>query len=159
MNTIKMRASAAASVLALATMIGLAAAPSATAATTAAETTTAAVTAESTAQLAIDAPLWIRNAEGNNQIWFGSLQVKSGDTTTCLTQSDFSDTVIVGGRLRLTTDFPVTLGTSYELSAWESNLCDAYVPSWGTRTRTLGGVTATPTADTVSDGVWRVTIP
>ena len=138
---------AAASLIALATVAGLAAAPSAAAATTA------------TAQLAIDAPLWIRNTAGNNQIWFGSLQVKSGGTTTCLTQNDFSDTRIVNTRLRLTTDYAVTLGTPYEISAWESNLCDAYVPSWGTRTRTLGGVTATPTADAVCDSLWRVTIP
>lgn len=151
MNTTKIRASVATSLLTLAAMASMAAAPSASAAPPA--------SVAATAQLAVDAPLWIRNAAGNNQIWFGSLQVKSGDTTTCLTQSNFSDTRIVGGRLRLTTDFPVTLGTSYEFSAWESNLCDAYVPSWGTRTRTLGSVTSTPTADTVSVGVWRVTIP
>lgn len=151
MNFTKIRASAAAVLLTLTAMAGLAAADSAAAAPSA-------TTAQTTAQLAIDAPLWIRNAAGNNQIWFGSLQVKTGGTTTCLTQSNFIDPRIVGTRLQLTTDFPVTSGTSYEISAWESNLCDAYVPSWGTRTRTLGGVTATPTADTISDGVWRVTI-
>lgn len=66
MNTTKMRASAAAALLALGTIASLAAAPSAAFATTA------------TAQLAIDAPLTIPNAAGNGQIWFGSLQVKSG---------------------------------------------------------------------------------
>lgn len=146
MNTTKMRASAAASLIGLATLAGLAAGSPASA-------------SSATAQLAIDAPLSIPNAAGNNQIWFGSLQVKTGDTTTCLTQSDFIDPHIVNSRLQLTTDYTVTLGTSYEISAWESNLCDAYVPAWGTRTRTLGGVTATPTAAAVSNGVWRVVIP
>lgn len=127
--------------LAAGAVAGLAAAPAATAATP--------------AVLAVDVPLAAR--AGQAVVYFGSLQVQVGDSYTCLSAGD--DVTGGNGRIRFTTGFEVTPGTSYGVSAWESKKCDAYIPDWGRNTRSLGGVTVTPTAADVSSGVWRVTIP
>ncbi|MFD3501556.1 hypothetical protein ACFWWT_16400 [Streptomyces sp. NPDC058676] len=122
----------------------LAAAPVATAAPAAAN-----------AVLAADVPMTARG-EGMSVVWFGSLRIDDGKSVTCLTASNPSGG---DGRIRFTTDYEMTAGVTYGVSAWETGKCSTYIEQTGRWSQSLGGVTVTPTAADVSDGVYEVRIP
>ncbi|MEU6227477.1 hypothetical protein [Streptomyces sp. NPDC047042] len=123
-----------------------------------APTASAASTAEAaapTATLTADVPVFARGA-GMSVVAFGSLQIDDGTTVTCINNGSPSG---ASPRIIYATTYKVTAGTTYRVSAWESGNCDAYIPQWGARTRSLGGVTVTPSNADVAGGVYRVTIP
>ena len=62
------------------------------------------------------------------------------------------------GRIIFRTNYQVTVGRSYGISAWETTKCDTYLSATGSRSRSLGGVTATPRSGAISDGIWKVRI-
>ncbi|MER5430206.1 hypothetical protein [Streptomyces sp. NPDC002588] len=127
--------------LALTSVTALAAAPTASAA--------------STASLTVEVPAQVRG-EGTSVVSFGSLRIDDGTSVTCVSDYDVSG---VWPRPVIATDYQVTAGTTYGISAWEGAKCDWDDPATPRRTQSLGGVTVTPTAADVSSGVYRVSIP
>ncbi|MFF4060235.1 hypothetical protein ACFYZ8_31910 [Streptomyces sp. NPDC001668] len=114
--------------------------------------TASAASAAPTASLTADVPLAARGA-GNSVVYFGSLRIDDGTSVTCL--SGWGGRTSGGnGRIIFATDYKITPGTTYGISAWETGNCDA--PGW---TQSLGGVTVKPTAADVSSGVYTVRIP
>ncbi|MER5432401.1 hypothetical protein [Streptomyces sp. NPDC002588] len=139
----KARSAAVTALLALTGATALAAAPAASAAPT--------------ASLTVNAPLTAAGA-GTSVVWFGSIRIDDGTSVTCL-NSDDGAVSGSNGRVVLTTDYKITEGTTYGISAWEGGRCDTYVPQTGRWTQSLGGVTVKPTAADVSSGVYQVRIP
>jgi hypothetical protein len=124
-------------------------------ATAPAATAEPAAATASTAVLAADVPMTARG-EGMSVVWFGSLRIDDGKTVTCLTASNPSGG---DGRIRFTTDYKITPGVTYGVSAWETARCSAYIEQTGRWSQSLGGVTVKPTAADVADGVYEVRIP
>ena len=77
----------------------------------------------------------------------------------CCLSSDDGTVSGSNGRAVLATDYEITEGTTYGISAWEGGDCDAYVPQTGRWTQSLGGVTIKPTDADVSGSVYQVRIP
>ena len=77
------------------------------------------------------------------------IRIDDGSSVTCLVAGD-QDWAIRNWRGLVTTDYEVTPGTSYGVSAWGRPDCTG---------GSLGGVTVTPTDADLSSGVYWVTIP
>ncbi|WP_369032252.1 MULTISPECIES: hypothetical protein [Streptomyces] len=114
-----------------------------------------AASAASTASLTVEVPAQVRG-EGTSIVSFGSLRIDDGTSVTCVSEYGVSG---VWPRPVIATDYQVTAGTTYGISAWEGNKCDWDDPATPRRTQSLGGVTVTPTAADISSGVYRVSIP
>lgn len=127
-------------VLAAASATALAAAPAASAASTASLTVT------------LPGVVIIESAH----VYFGSLRIDDGTSVTCISaqEGQISGTL---SRVVFGTAYKVTAGHTYGISAWEGAKCHYLDPQWGW-TRSLGGVTVTPTAADVSSGVYQVAI-
>jgi hypothetical protein len=89
---------------------------------------------------------------GNSVVYFGSLRIDDGTSVTCVNTTNAS-TSGGNGRIIFATNYRVTTGVTYGVSAWETGNCD----SGGGQS--LGGVTVKPTAADVSSGVYKVRIP
>jgi hypothetical protein len=139
------RATLAVALLAVGGTAGLTVTP----ATAAPATTTA-----TSAVLVADVPLAARGA-GTSVVYYGSLRVDDGTTVTCLTGSVTG----ANGRVKVTTTYRVTAGTTYGISAWETGQCSVFIPGANRWSQSLGGVTVTPTAGDVAGGTYQVTIP
>jgi hypothetical protein len=131
------RSASLAALLALTGATALVAAPTASAATTA---------------LTANVPMAARGA-GMSVVYFGTLRIDDGTSVTCLGARD-ADVSGGNGRIVLATDYKITAGTTYDISAWEGGNCGS-----GGGMQSLGGVTVKPTPADFSNGVYTVRIP
>ncbi|MEE1761732.1 MULTISPECIES: hypothetical protein [unclassified Streptomyces] len=132
------RSASLAALLALTGATALVAAPTASAATT--------------ASLTANVPMAARGA-GMSVVYFGTLRIDDGTSVTCLGARD-ADVSGGNGRIILATDYKITTGATYNISAWEGGNCGS-----GGGMQSLGGVTVKPTAADVSNGTYTVSIP